>query len=280
MRIGDVSTGVEGEHKLLRGRVAEFAYFDERGGAEVTRRSDDGYGAGSGLTPRAFWSGQKVGVAPKAALYVAVALGRVITSIARVLGSLNWMLENDVRVVNLSVRHAPGFSAAFEAVIAVLHRRDVVCVAAVGNEGPGTSRSPGNYRDVISVGAIDAHDEVAAFSSSQKFSVKSESDYSVPSVVAERSEYPFGDRQVSPFDPHRHLIGIGSHCGSRSAASPGSTTRQRCRHSRRAVSTSSKKPRGQSPIRVGHGIPDGVEAIRHLARKGLIDGGFLARWSP
>ena len=40
---------------------------------------------------------------------------------------------------------------------------------AVGNEGPGTSRSPGNYDDVLSVGAIDKNLLVADFSSSQKF---------------------------------------------------------------------------------------------------------------
>ena len=33
-------------------------------------------------------------------------------------------------------------------------------------------------------------------------------------------------------------------------------------------------------VRIGHGVPDGVEAIRELARKGLVDVGFLTRWSP
>ena len=42
-------------------------------------------------------------------------------------------------------------------------------VIAVGNEFSNTSRSPGNYANVLSVGAIDKNDIVADFSSSQKF---------------------------------------------------------------------------------------------------------------
>src|SRR5204863_1085458 len=40
---------------------------------------------------------------------------------------------------------------------------------AVGNEGPNTSRSPGNYANVLSIGAMDDRDRVADFSSSQRF---------------------------------------------------------------------------------------------------------------
>jgi subtilisin len=42
-------------------------------------------------------------------------------------------------------------------------------VIAVGNEGPFTSRSPGNYANVLSVGAMNQSDQVADFSSSQQF---------------------------------------------------------------------------------------------------------------
>jgi subtilisin family serine protease len=44
----------------------------------------------------------------------------------------------------------------------------VLVVCSVGNEGPGTSRSPGNYAEVLCVGASDAEDNVADFSSSQR----------------------------------------------------------------------------------------------------------------
>src|SRR4029078_2880265 len=81
----------------------------------------------------------------------------------RILASLDWMLQHKVNVVNLSLG-LRGYSPLFESAIAALRDADVICVASVGNEGPGTSRSPGNYRNVISVGAIDEKDRVADFS--------------------------------------------------------------------------------------------------------------------
>src|SRR5205814_7481129 len=45
----------------------------------------------------------------------------------------------------------------------------VLPVFAIGNEGPGTSRSPGNYTETLSVGAVDRHMRVPAFSSSIHF---------------------------------------------------------------------------------------------------------------
>jgi subtilisin len=53
---------------------------------------------------------------------------------------------------------------------------------AVGNEGPLTSRSPGNYDTVLSVGAMDEAGKVASFSSSQKFNRPA--DPLVPDLVA------------------------------------------------------------------------------------------------
>jgi subtilisin family serine protease len=47
-------------------------------------------------------------------------------------------------------------------------------VIAVGNEGAGTSRSPGNYPKALSVGAHDEHGAVADFSSSQRFQRRSQ----------------------------------------------------------------------------------------------------------
>ena len=99
----------------------------------------------------------------------------------------------------------------------MLRQKDVICVASVGNEGPDMSRSPGNYRDVISVGAIDARDKVAHFSSSQRFNVKSESAFSVPSVVAPGVSIVFSGRKVGLVGNDRDLIGFGTCCGSRCA---------------------------------------------------------------
>ena len=279
VRIGDISTGVEASHRLLKGRVKAYARFDQLGTRVPGAQPRDTGQVGThtaGILVGAD-KGTSVGVAPNAELYVAEALegGNFFS---RVLGSVDWMLENEVTVLNLSFGlHA--YSPDFETVIAVLRQKDVICVAAVGNEGPDTSRSPGNYRDVISVGAIDARDKIAPFSSSQRFNVKSESAFSVPSVVAPGVSIvsTVGKSGLSAFDG---TSSASAHVAGLAALLRQAAPQARAVDIRDAIFASSKKPPRQSPVRVGHGVPDGVEAIRYLARKGLVDPGFLAHWSP
>jgi subtilisin len=57
----------------------------------------------------------------------------------------------------------------------------VLPVIAVGNEGPGTSRSPGNYPKSLSVGAHDSRFAVAGFSPSQRLNRRTQP--LVPDVV-------------------------------------------------------------------------------------------------
>ena len=51
----------------------------------------------------------------------------------------------------------------------ILRARNILPAMAVGNEFAGTSRSPGNYSEALSVGAVDEDKVVAPFSSSQRF---------------------------------------------------------------------------------------------------------------
>jgi subtilisin family serine protease len=67
-------------------------------------------------------------------------------------------------------------------IVDILRSSKILPVIAVGNEGPGTSRSPGNYAKALSVGAHDDKSDVADFSSSQRF--KRKVAQLVPDVVA------------------------------------------------------------------------------------------------
>jgi subtilisin family serine protease len=67
-------------------------------------------------------------------------------------------------------------------IMATLRASGVLPVCAVGNSGPGTSSSPGNYDLVLSVGGCDAHREVDRNSSSQWFARAD--DPLVPDLVA------------------------------------------------------------------------------------------------
>ena len=101
--------------------------------------------------------------------------------IARVLGGMNWAVGKGIRILSMSLG-LRGFRDDFEVVTQILRDRNVLPVFAIGNEGAGSSRSPGNYPEALSVGAHDRQGLIADFSSSQRFGRSD--DPLVPDLVA------------------------------------------------------------------------------------------------
>jgi subtilisin len=171
VRVGHLDTGVDGSHPALDGAIADgdFAEFDWTGnqvpGAPPRDSAQHGTHTAGTLLGRAGPRG-KFGVAPSAQLVSALSIegGQVID---RILAGLEWIVGRNVQILTMSVG-LPGYAAAFEELIAALRRNKVLPVVAIGNEGPDTSRSPGNYPNVLSVGACTEDDLVADFSSSQR----------------------------------------------------------------------------------------------------------------
>lgn len=184
IRVAHLDTGVDGRHPALKRAIHAFAEFDDLGG-QVTPAprpwdSDDhGTHTAATIAGRPV-AGRAMGVAPGADLVSAMVIegGDVV---ARVLGGLDWALEQRVRVLSMSLGFR-GWWEDFLPIVQILRDRNVLPVIAVGNEGPGTSRSPGNYSEALSVGAVDAGGVVAPFSSSQRF--QRMTDPRVPDVVA------------------------------------------------------------------------------------------------
>ena len=101
-----------------------------------------------------------------ARLLDAVEGGRVLL---RVLNGLEWVLEQgDVRILSVSLG-LRGYNPFFEDVFDRLREDGILPIVAIGNEGPRTSRSPGNYSNSLAVGAVSRSDKVAGFSSSDEF---------------------------------------------------------------------------------------------------------------
>ena len=186
IRVAHLDTGIDATHPALRKALAKFTEIDDSGrelpGAGP-RESDDVLGHGTHtaatLAGRAV-AGRKVGVAPKAELYSAMVIEGGDT-VARVLGGMNWAIGEGVRVLSMSLG-IRGLITDFLDVIGVLRDSGVLPVIAVGNEGPGTSRSPGNYPLALSVGAHDSAKHIWDQSSSQQFVRRSQP--LVPDVVA------------------------------------------------------------------------------------------------
>ena len=184
VRVGHLDTGADGKHPALKTAIVSFAEFDSFGvqTKPVPQPHDtDEHGTHTAATIAGrVVKKQAVGVAPEAGLASAIVIegGNVI---ARILGGMDWAITQDIRVLSMSLG-LRGMIDSFLAVTQIIRARNILPVFAVGNEGPGTSRSPGNYVEALSVGANDKNGAVAGFSSSQRF-IRT-NDPLVPDVVA------------------------------------------------------------------------------------------------
>ena len=172
VRVAHLDTGVDPTHPCLTGAVVEFAEFDHTGRRVPDAPTRDGDRDRHGTHTAATLAGReidgvRVGVAPGAELCSALVIeGGDIT--ARILGGMDWAIGVGARVLSMSLG-IRGLVNSFLDLVAILRDNGVLPVVAIGNEGPGTSRSPGNYPTALSVGAHDRDGVIAGFSSSQRF---------------------------------------------------------------------------------------------------------------
>ena len=101
-----------------------------------------------------------VGLVPNSTLYSAAVFvtdpekGDIASTVSLV-KSLDWLLQADVDVINLSLTGPP--NRLLEVAIDKVSRTGVVVLAAAGNDGPmATPRYPAAYSSVVAVTAVDA----------------------------------------------------------------------------------------------------------------------------
>jgi subtilisin family serine protease len=263
VRVGHLDTGVDGRHAALRHAVVDFAEFDVLG-REVTPKppahdtGDHGTHTAATIAGRPV-RGRAVGVAPGAGLASAIVIegGDVV---ARVLGGMDWAVGRRVRILSMSLGFR-GWWEDFLPLTDILRDRGILPVFAVGNEGPGTSRSPGNYWQALSVGASDRRRKVAEFSSSQRF--RRRRDPVVPDLVAPGvdviSAAPGGGYQMmdgtSMATPH--VAGLAALLWE---AKPKATAAE----VEAAIFRSCQPGPGMDPERGNRGIPHGPRALAAL----------------
>ena len=183
VRVAHLDTGVDGGHPALRKAIARFAEFDLSGrrvspDPDPRDSGDHGTHTAGTIAGRPV-RGSHIGVAFEADLASALVIegGDVVS---RVLGGMDWAIEEGAHILSMSLGFR-GWWEDFVPILAILRARNILPVIAVGNEGAGTSRSPGNYVEVLSIGAINRRLQVPLFSSSQLFD---RPDPLVPDLVA------------------------------------------------------------------------------------------------
>ena len=265
VRVGHLDTGVDGKHPALKGAIAAFAEIDAYGGLKKPApkpydTDEHGTHTAATIAGRPV-RGKTVGVAPGATLASALVIEGG-DPVARVLGGLDWALDQGIKVLSMSLGFR-GFWEDFLPIMRILRSRGVLPVIAVGNEGPGTSRSPGNYSESLSVGAVDERLKVADFSSSQRF--KRKEDPIVPDLVGPGvgiiSAKPGGGYQqmdgTSMATPH--LAGLAALLFEAKSSATVEEVEE--------ALLASCGPAG-ARARAGHGFPNAKKALAALMRGG------------
>jgi subtilisin family serine protease len=174
--IGVLDTGIDASHAEFAGKNLYFAEFDAAGRLISTVPRDAGE-HGTHVCSTA--AGARAGVAPDADLAVAAvltnrdALGRMSGSLVQIVNGFNWLIATRFRddkpgadVINASLGGG-GFNPYLQFAVRTAFRLGVPLIAAIGNAGRfgvGMHGSPGNYPEVLGVGASDDQDVVAEFS--------------------------------------------------------------------------------------------------------------------
>jgi subtilisin len=263
--VGHLDTGIDAAHPALQGALHVFAEFDMAGdpipGASP---SDSGWHGThtAGTIAGRLTDGTHFGVAPASKLASAIVIeGGDVT--ARLLGGMDWVIGEGARVLNMSLG-IRGYTSDFMDLTQRLRERGVLPVFAVGNESAGTSRSPGNYAEALSVGACVQDDMVAGFSCSQTFARPDEP--IVPDVVAPGVDIlsclpngKYGQSNGSSMATP-HISGLAALLLQ---AKPEATVDD----IERAIFASCKRPTAMPKDRGNRGIPDAERALTNLLKK-------------
>jgi thermitase len=165
-KVGIVDTGILSTHEDLAGKTADCG--QSVGGAVSSGACLDDNGHGThvaGTIAGIANNGRGVaGVAFNSPLSICKALSGPLGqgTTADVASCITWLTDRGVRVISMSL--GGGASTTLENAVRYAARRDVVLVAAAGNDGNATLNYPAAYAEVVSVAATDSRDVRASFS--------------------------------------------------------------------------------------------------------------------
>lgn len=192
VNVSVIDTGVNASHQDID--LNKWADFNNSGNKKNTQPYDiNGHGTHvSGTVAGGDASGKHIGVAPDANLYHAKVMDNNTITGAALLSALEWSYNESADVISMSLGASGAKYEFMIDPIRSLQNNSITVVSAIGNDGVGTSGSPGNIYDGISVGAIGENLDVESFSSGTEISKSAwnnppdywPTSYIVPSVSA------------------------------------------------------------------------------------------------
>lgn len=179
-----LDTGVE-EVAEISGRVVSAFELDRTTGnaIAITTRDTEGHGTHvAGLV-----AGQNVGVAPAANLMNVIMIPNGFGNLSDFIFAIEFVATRpEISILNMSAG-IRGLNVGMKQAAATAIAVGILPVMAIGNEGANTSRSPGNYAEVMAIGASTKQDKVASFSGGGTMIVDGQS-YTIPDLVAPGQE--------------------------------------------------------------------------------------------
>ncbi len=155
LRIGQIDGAIENTHPVLKETgIITHSVLQNRSAAA---RRDHGT-AVAALMVGQDETGALAGFAPGATLLAAAAFGAEgaggATDVERIAAALDWLVGQDVRLINLSF--AGPANRALEELLRTVAEKQVVLIAAAGNQGVDGAVFPAGAETVIGVTAVDA----------------------------------------------------------------------------------------------------------------------------
>ncbi|SFQ85846.1 Subtilase family protein [Priestia endophytica DSM 13796] len=172
VNIAIIDSGVDKNHPDLRGIVKK-----EYNAINPNKKTKDDFGHGTSVAGIIAAQNNKfgvVGVAPDSNIYsVKVLDSKGKGSIDNLVKAIKWCIDNDVNVINISF----GFKTDNPKLRTIIHEayeKNIVIVAAAGNNYGWEVDYPARYKETLSVTAVDKNLVRSRFSSKGKI------DYSAP----------------------------------------------------------------------------------------------------
>lgn len=165
VKVGVIDSGISLNHSDLASNIkGGFNAINRRQSAD----DDNGHGTHvAGIIAAVDNDIGVIGIAPKAQLYAVKVLDKTGSGrISNVIEGVQWCMDNNMQVVNMSLGTS-SYSKALHNAVKKAHESGLVMVAAAGNSGPGedTIAYPAKFSEVIAVSAIDENSGVTSWSS-------------------------------------------------------------------------------------------------------------------